>query len=240
MDLTGQVVIVTGATAGIGQAVARTLVDAGMRAVLTGRRAERLDTLVAELGSEHAVAVAGDITDAALPQKLIDAAVRSFGRLDACVNNAGVMHVADIEQTDLAVMSRMIAINVDAATRVAYTVLKHFRGQKSGHLVNVSSILGTKVRPNAGVYAGTKYAVEAMSEALRMEVAGTGVKVSVLEPGLVRTELQDHFPVHPIEAMGIDQPVEPQDIARAVKFMLEQPSHVLIAKMMVLPSQQAM
>ena len=118
---------------------------------------------------------------------------------------------------------------------MAYTALKHFRTVGSGHLINVSSILGTKVRPGTGVYAGSKYFVEAFSEALRMEVAKSDVKVSVIEPGVVETNLQSHFKTHPRVALGIDQPLSPEDITRCVCFILEQPSHVRIPIMMAIP-----
>ncbi len=235
-ELQNQVAIITGATSGIGRSVARELGGAGMRLVLTGRREERLRELATDL--DACETIAGDITEPSFPGRLLNAAIDRFGRCDAVFNNAGVMHTASIEETDIEVMARMVRINVEAMVRVAYTALKHFRTQGSGHLVNVSSILGTKVRPTAGVYAATKYAVEALSEALRMEVAKSAVKVSTIEPGLVATELQDHFEVHPAKAFGIEQPLKPEDIARCVRFMLEQPAHVRIPVMMVLPGEQ--
>ncbi len=175
-----------------------------------------------------------------MPQKLLDTALEKCGRCDVVFNSAGVMQVGTIEDVDTEVLARMIDVNVTAATRLAYTALKHFKSVGSGHLVNVSSILGTKVRPTTGVYAGTKYAIEALSEALRIEVAKTGVKVSVIEPGVTTSELQDHFPVHPRQALGITQPLEPADVARCVRFVLEQPAHVRIPIMMILPSEQPM
>jgi NADP-dependent 3-hydroxy acid dehydrogenase YdfG len=123
---------------------------------------------------------------------------------------------------------------------MAYTALKYFLPRGTGDLITTSSILGTKVRPTAGVYAASKYGVEALTEALRMEVAGSGVRIACIEPGLVATELQDHFDVHPRDALGIEQPLQPADIARCVRFMLEQPRHVTIPRLLVLPSEQPM
>src|SRR5690606_20932216 len=100
-------------------------------------------------------------------------------------------------------------------------------------LINVSSTLGHKVRPTVGAYAGTKFAIEAFSEDLRMQVAGTGVRVGVIEPGLTETHLQDHFAQHPAEALGIQRMAQPGDLARAVRFMLEQPAHLTIPKLML-------
>lgn len=238
--ISGQVAIVTGASSGIGLGVAEALNDAGVKLVLTARRAERLEEQVSRFGNASAIAVAGNIVDPALPQQLIDTAMQSFGRCDIVFNGAGIMHAAPVEEANIDQLCEMVRVNCEAATRMAYAALKHFKTIGSGTLINVSSILGTKVRPNAGVYAGTKYFIEAMSEALRMELAKTNIRVSVIEPGLVETELQNHFPVHPKQALAITEPLTPADIARAVLFILEQPAHVRIPVMMVLPGQQPM
>jgi NADP-dependent 3-hydroxy acid dehydrogenase YdfG len=238
MSLQGQVAIITGASSGIGRGVARELDRAGMKLVLSARREDRLGKLAAELAD--ATPFAGDITDESLPQRLIDGAVEQFGRLDVVFNNAGIMDTSPIESADVERLCANVRVNLEAATRMAYTALQHFKRTGSGYLITTSSILGTKVRPTAGVYAGSKYGIEALTEALRMEVAGTGVRVGCIQPGLVTTELQDHFEVHPREMLGMERPLDPEDIARCVRFMLEQPSHVSIPKMMVLPSEQAM
>lgn len=237
-SLTDQVAIVTGASSGIGVGVAEELRAAGMKLVLTGRRGERLENLSDRLG--NCAVVAGDIANPDLPQQLIDTAVKQFGRCDVVFNGAGVMHSVSVDDADIDQLCQMVRVNCEAATRVAYTAVKHFKRSGKGTLINVSSILGTKVRPNAGVYAGTKFAIEALSEALRMELAKTDIRVSVIEPGLVVTELQDHFAVHPREALGITNPLLPADIARCVRFILEQPPHVRIPVMMVLPGEQPM
>ena len=236
--LKDQVAIITGASSGIGTGVARELRAAGMKLVLTARRRERLESISQELGESRVVAA--DIASPETPQQLVDRAISAFGRLDVVFNSAGVMFTGTIEDVDIDRMCNMIRVNSEAATRMAYTALKHFQTTGTGHLINVSSILGTKVRPGTGVYAGTKYSIEALSEALRMEVAKTNIKVSVLEPGLVETELQDHFPVHPKDLLGIKEPLKPADIARCVRFLLEQPPHVRIPVMMILPGEQPM
>lgn len=233
-----QVAIITGASSGIGAGVARELSQAGMQLLLTARREDRLEALANELG--NCVIHAADIADEAVPQKLIERAVSEFGRLDVVFHGAGIMYAGMVDDLDVDDLCRMVRVNVEAATRMSYSAVKFFKQQNSGYLINVSSILGTKVRPGAGAYAGTKYAIEALSEGLRMEVAKSGVKVSVIEPGVVETELQNHFPVHPKELLGITQPLLPSDIARCVRFMLEQPAHVRIPVMMVLPGEQPM
>jgi NADP-dependent 3-hydroxy acid dehydrogenase YdfG len=238
MNLDDQVAIITGASSGIGRGVALELDRAGMKLVLNARRADRLEELAGELG--EAEAVAGDLTDPSLPEHLVAAAVDRFGRLDVVFNNAGIMDTAPIDTADIERLCANARVNFEAAVRMAYTALRHFKIQESGQLITTSSILGTKVRPTAGVYAGSKYGVEALTEALRVEVAGSGIRVGCIEPGLVNTELQNHFDVHPRDMLGMKQPLEPEDIARCVRFMLEQPPHVSIPRMMVLPSEQAM
>ena len=238
MSLSGQVAVITGASSGIGVGVAEELNRAGMKLLLTARRADRLEQLAQSL--DCCECLPGDIADPDLPHRLMDTAVEKFGRCDVVFNSAGIMHVGPADKADVEKLCEMIRVNCEAATRMAYAAVRYFTAVGSGHLINVSSVLGTKVRPNAGVYAGTKYAVEAISEALRMELAKTNVKVTVIEPGLVATELQDHFEVHPRELLGIENPLEPADIARCVRFVLEQPAHVRIPVMMVLPGEQAM
>jgi NADP-dependent 3-hydroxy acid dehydrogenase YdfG len=236
MSLSEQVAIITGASSGIGQAVARDLATAGVKLVLTGRRGQRLSDLAAEL--RGSALLEADLTDPHVPQRLLELALEKFGRCDILFNNAGVMEAGTVEEIDIDRICRMVRINVEATYRMAYVALKHFRTQNRGHLLNVSSILGTKVRPTTGAYAGTKYAIEALSEALRMELAGSNVKVSCIEPGLVMTELHNHWPQHPTKILNVTDPLVPQDIARAVRFILEQPAHVRIPRMMVIPGQQ--
>lgn len=236
--LEGQVAVITGASSGIGRGVAHELDAAGMRLVLTARRANRLESLADEL--ESVAVVVGDVTHEDMPRRLIDAALESFGRCDVVLNNAGIMDTGPIDSVDVDRLCCNVRVNFEAAVRIAYAALRQFKAQGSGYLINTSSILGTKVRPTAGVYAGTKYGIEALTEALRIEVAGTGIRVGCIEPGLVMTELQDHFEVHPRDMLGIERPLEPADIARVVRFMLEQPPHVVIPRIMVLPSEQPM
>ncbi|TKJ33432.1 MAG: short-chain dehydrogenase [Planctomycetes bacterium B3_Pla] len=239
MELKGKVAVITGASSGIGEGTARELADAGMKLVLTSRRKQLLDKIAAQLDTETTT-IAGDITDESLPQKLIDTAVDKFGSCDVVFNNAGVMIVGSAEDIDLEAVCRMVRINVEAVYRLAIVAMRHMVSKGGGYLINTSSILGTKVRQTTGAYAGTKYAVEALTEDLRMQAAGTGVRVCALEPGLVETHLQDHFPVHPKDMLNIKALVQPADIGRAIRFMLEQPDHVAIPRILVMPTDQGM
>jgi NADP-dependent 3-hydroxy acid dehydrogenase YdfG len=236
MELQDKVIVITGASSGIGEAVARELIGAGMKAVLTGRRTDRLQALTQELVGS--VCLSCEITDPQTPMRLIDMAVDAFGSCDVVFNNAGILETGPIDKIDIDRVCEMVRINVEATFRLAYVAMKYFVSNGSGHLVNTSSVLGTKVRPTAGAYAGTKFALEALSEALRMEVAGTDVQVSIVEPGLVSTGLHDHWEVPPAEALNIPNPLRPQDVARAVRFILEQPKNVRIPRLMVTPADQ--
>jgi NADP-dependent 3-hydroxy acid dehydrogenase YdfG len=230
--LEGKVAIITGASSGIGLAVARDLRSAGVELVLTGRREDCLAQISTDLG---VAMLTGDVTDPTLPERLLELALDVYGRCDLVLNNAGILEVGPIDSIDIDKVCEMVRVNVEAAYRVAYTVLRHFIQQGHGHLINMSSVMGTKVRPHAGAYAGTKYAIEALSEALRMEVAGTAVQITCIEPGLVMSDLHRDWSVHPSESMNIQRPLQPEDIARCVRFALSQPDHVRIPRLMVLP-----
>ena len=240
MELLNSVGIITGASSGIGWATAKRLAAAGAKLVVTGRRQERLYQLLGELNVE-AVALAGDIADPAFPQQLIDAALAHFGRLDFVFSNAGIMNIGAIDEVSDEAMTAMIRVNYEAAVRLAYAAVRVFKPQGRGDLITTSSILGVKVRAGVAVYAGTKYAVEAFSESLRLELAGTGVRVMVIEPGYTATDLQSHWkPEQKLPLKATTKPVQPDDIARAVQFMLEQPDYVIIPRLLMLPIQQTM
>ena len=240
-NLEKQTIIITGASSGIGRATARMLREAGMRLVVTGRRGDRLDELVSELGEEHAAPLAGDVLDPDLPARLIDLAVERFGRCDAVFNNAGVLEVQPLDEIDIDRVCQMVRINVEAAYRMAYVAVRYFQTKNNnrGTLINTSSILGTKSRPTGGWYAGTKFAIEALSEALRIELAGTDIHIAAIEPGLVRTELHRTWEEPSHQRLNIEKPLEPEDIARSVRFILESPPHVRIPRLMILPGEHA-
>ena len=235
MDLEGKVILITGANSGIGKATAELLTEAGMKCLLTARNKKKLDHLAEELPS--AAVVAGDMIDPALPQRLVDAALKRFGRLDAVFNNAGVMNIGSIEEADLEALCSMVRLNFESVVRMCYVALRYMKPKGSGFLINTSSLAGLKTFPHLGVYNGTKFAVEALTDALRMELAGSGVKVAVVEPGRTSTHLFDHWTEEqkfdPAQGM-----LEPDDVARCVHFILEQPKEVLIPRLLVVPARQ--
>ncbi|HKI98850.1 MAG TPA: SDR family oxidoreductase [bacterium] len=236
MELANRTALITGATAGIGLACAEALHAAGMRLVVTGRRPERIAELEARWPGT--VGLAADITDPALPQRLIDLALEHTGRCDVVLNNAGIMTGGTFDTIDIELACRMVRVNVEAAYRMAYTALRHFQRAGEGHLINTTSVLGTKVRKGAEAYCGTKFAIEALSEGLRQEVARTKVRVSCVEPGLTKTELARDAPVQPEQVQGVEHPLQPVDVARAVVFMLQQPEYVTIPRLLMLSTEQ--
>ncbi len=236
MDLRDKVAVITGASSGIGRAVALNLNEIGVKFVLAGRREDRLMELKDELA--QAAVLAGDICQEGMPQNLLQTALDTFGSCDIVFNNAGVTAVGSIDDIDIEKMAYMVRVNVEAAFRMAYVAVKHFKSTGSGYLLNTSSILGTKVRPTAGAYAGTKFAIEALTEALRMELAKTNIGVAAIQPGLVKTELHRDWPVHPAQSMNIPKPLQPEDIARVVRFILEQPDHVRLPRILAVPADQ--
>ena len=166
-------------------------------------------------------------------------ALNTFGRCDVVINNAGIWEGGTIEEIDIDRVCQMVRVNVEASFRMAYTALKYFRSVNRGHLINTSSVAGTKlIRMTSGAYAGTKHAIEALSEGVRMELAGTNIKVSCIEPGFVATGFQEHLGVDLKKFYKIQKPLEPEDIAGIVRFLLEQPNHIFIPRVMILPKEQ--
>jgi len=233
---TGKVAVITGATSGIGAAIARSLSKAGYCLVLNAPSSERLTALAAELDGPS-VAVAGNVRAESTPETLLAAALNNFGRCDVCFNNSGLVEAGTIEAIDIERICNMVRVNVEGAFRTAYTFLKFFLRQGHGHLVNTSGVLGKKLRPTVGAYAATKYAIEALSEALRLELTKTDVRISSIEPGLVRTGLNDRWEVPPAELVGVDEPLEPQEIARMVLYILEPPMTPRAHQQLALPQE---
>ncbi len=216
----GRVAVITGATGGVGAAVARTLSRAGYSLVLTAPSMEKLTALAAQLKGPCTV-LEGNLSDESLPETLLYAALDRFGRCDICFNNGALFEAGIIETVDIERLSSMVRVNVEGSFRVAYVFVKHFVSEGSGHLVNVSSVLGSSVRPTP--YAATQRAIEALSESLAAELGSSEVLVSCIQPGLVKTGLNHRWEIAPEGAAGTGYPLEPEDFARMVLFILEQP-----------------
>ncbi|WP_184549213.1 SDR family oxidoreductase [Mucilaginibacter sp. FT3.2] len=231
MESGNKVCLITGASSGIGYAIAKALNRSGYQLILSARREEKLN----ELRSEFADILPGDLNSAAYQDYLEDHIYKKYGKCDYLFNCAGTLEVGSIEDTNIDKMTAMIRLNIESTFRLTFKMLKRFKNQGFGHVINISSVLGTKVRSNAGAYAATKFAMEALSEALRMELTGTNIQISCIEPGLVMTELHDNWQVHPKHSMNIHEPLNVSDIVNAVLYIMKQPSHVRIPKLMILP-----
>lgn len=215
----GRVAVITGATGGVGAAVAKALSKAGYSLVLTAPSMEKLSALAAQLRGPSTV-IEGNLGDDTLPETLLYAALDRFGRCDVCFNNGALFEAGIIETVDIGRLSSMVRVNVEGSFRVAYAFLKHFVSEGIGHLVNVSSVVGSSSRPTA--YAATQRAIEVLSDALAAELDGTDVLVSCIQPGLVRTGLRHRWEIAPEGAAGAGYPLEPEDFARVVLFILQQ------------------
>lgn len=213
---TGRVVVITGATGGVGAAVARTLSRAGYSLVLTAPSMEKLSALAAQLKGPCTV-IEGNLSDDSLPETLLYAALDRFGHCDICFNNGALFEAGIIETVDIDRLSSMVRVNVEGSFRVAYVFLKHFVSEGAGHLVNVSSALGSGSRPTA--YAATQRAIEVLSDALAAELDGTDVLVSCIQPGLVKTGMHHRWEIE--AASGAGHVLEAEDFARMVLFILE-------------------
>src|SRR5437879_814689 len=203
-DLAGQVIAVTGASSGIGEATALACARAGAAVALAARRAERVEALADRIKGEggSAIAVPTDVGDEQQAHAFVERAHSELGRLDVLVNNAGVMLLGPIENAPTEEWRRMIQVNVFGVLYCTHAALPLMHAQQSGHIVNVSSVAGRFARAGSGVYNLTKFGIGAFSESLRQEAVGYGVRVTVIEPGAVATELPGHNRREVLEQMA--------------------------------------
>ena len=207
-----------------------------MKLILTARSEDKLNDLAASC--KNSKVYAASITEPDTPQKLLDFALDSFGQLDVLVNNVGMMTVGKIEDINIDKICLMARLNVESVYRMAYTILKHFKKTGSGFLINISSISGIKTSATYGAYSGTKHAVEAFTDSLRMELAGTGIKVAAIALGTVDTGLYDDWDKENESQIKAAGALKPEDIAHCVHFVLKQPDGVLVPRLLVVPRDQ--
>ncbi len=238
-----KVVVITGASSGLGEATARYLASKGAAVVLGARRFDRLKTIVADIRAAggRAEAAATDVTRREQVQALVDKAVEAFGQIDVIVNNAGVMSIAPMSEVNVEEWDRMIDVNIKGVLYGVAAALPIFEQQGFGHLVNISSVAGIKVfSPGGAVYSGTKYAVRAISDGLRFEVGGS-IRTTTIEPGVVDTELK-HGTSHEESSKFVNDFYEiaiPSDsVARAIAYAIEQPGDVDINEIVLRPTAQ--
>ena len=242
--LHGKVAIVTGASAGIGQATARSLAAEGATVVITARRLERLETLREEISAAGGtvLAVAADVTSQAEVEAVIAATLDAFGRIDVLVNNAGIMRIAPIQENRIDDWRRMVDVNINGVLNYLSSVLPTMLEQSSGHIVNVGSVAGRRPFPGAAVYSATKFALRSLSWGLHLELGNAhGIRVTDIQPGYVSTELLSDDPATSAawdEAWSDRRTLQPEDVARTIVFAVGSPDHVSVSEILVRPTDQ--
>lgn len=240
----GKVVVITGASSGAGEATARHLAELGAAVVLGARRAERIKAIALELreAGYNAKAVPTDVKVEAQVKNLVDTAVKEFGRVDVILNNAGVMPLAPLEALKVHEWDHMIDVNIKGTLYGVAAALPHMKDQRSGHIINVSSVYGHVVGPAATVYCATKFAVRALSEGVRKEVKPYNIRTTIISPGAMKTELLEHISDPEIQAGSKEfvgsVGVTPDAFARMVAFAMSEPENVDINEILFRPTAQ--
>jgi NADP-dependent 3-hydroxy acid dehydrogenase YdfG len=244
--LRGKVALVTGASSGIGEATALALAAEGANVAVAARRVDRLETLIKRIeeGGGQAFPIQADVADEAQAREMVRTAHDKWGRLDILVNNAGVMLLGQIDGADTEDWRRMVNTNVLGLMYATHTTLPLMKAQNVGHVVNISSVAGRTARAGSGAYNASKWGVVAFSEALRQEVYQNHIRVTVIEPGAVATELTEHI-TDPSAKKEIQEyvqamtPLESEDIAAAVVYAVTQPQRVNVNEILIRPTDQA-
>jgi len=242
-NIQGKVVVITGASSGLGEATARHLAALGAHVVLGARRQDRLDAIVREIAAAGGKAIAHpiDVTNKEDLSALVAKAVEAFGRIDVMINNAGLMAISPISQLRVEEWDRMIDINIKGVLYGIAAALPLFEQQASGHFINISSVAGIKVfSPGGSVYSGTKFAVRAISDGLRHEVGGN-IRTTTIEPGAVDSELKfgsGHQPRAEVVGEFYKKAIPADSVARAIAYAIEQPADVDINEIVLRPTAQ--
>jgi NADP-dependent 3-hydroxy acid dehydrogenase YdfG len=247
--LDGTVAVVTGASSGFGDAIARALAKRGATLALVARRKDRLELLASEIEQQGgtALAIGADITQRLEAVAGVRETVERFARIDTVVNNAGVMFVDPVEHALLEEWDKMVAVNINGLLNVAHAALPHLlqaaqaRPRRVAVMVNISSVAGIKTGAGVSVYSLTKYGVGAFTESLRQEVAGRHVRVSVIEPGSANTELRSHLRPDVrgrTHARASLERLEPEDVAEAVVYVITRPRRIAVNEVVIRPTEQ--
>jgi NADP-dependent 3-hydroxy acid dehydrogenase YdfG len=248
--LTGTVALVTGASSGIGAATARGLAEDGAAVALVARRGDRLEALAAEIADAGGTAleIPADITDRAQADAVVAQTVAELGRLDILVNNAGLMLLGPIEEAPIDEWDRMLEINIRAVLSMTRAALPHLLAaaddepRRVADLVNISSTAGRQVKRGSAVYNLTKHGVGAFSESFRQEFSRRHLRVGVVEPGAVDTELRSHLRPGVREAQmkrfSAMEPLQAADVADAVRYIVTRPRHQMVNELMLRPTEQ--
>lgn len=243
--LAGKTAFVTGASSGIGEATAEALAAAGAKVALAARRSDRLEILAARIAGSggSAAPITCDVTNEQQVRAAVAEATDRLGPIDILVNNAGIMLLGPVCGADTGEWRRMVDLNLMGALYATHAALGGMVERNAGHIVNVTSQSGRVTMPNFAVYCATKFALAAFSDSLRQELVGTGVRITVIEPGVVATELGSHVTHKPTlawlakAAAGIE-PLAPVDVAEAILFAVTRPPHVGVNELFVRPVTQ--
>ena len=239
--VSGKVVVITGASGGLGAATARHLVPLGAKVVLGARRLDRLRAIAREIGISEEAVVETDVTRPDQCVRLVERAVELHGRIDVLLNNAGIMPLSAIERAKVADWDRMIDVNIKGTLYGIAAALPLMIAQKSGHIINVSSVAGHKVRSTSAVYSATKTAVRVISEGLRQEVKPYGIRTTILSPGMMATDLIESVTEQDIAAgmrKAFESAIPATAFAAMVTFAIQQPDYVDVNEILFRPTHQ--
>jgi NADP-dependent 3-hydroxy acid dehydrogenase YdfG len=243
--LAGKVALVTGASSGIGEATALALADAGATVAIAARRSDRLEALAKRILDQggKVLAITANVSDESQVRAMVQKTHVEYGRVDVLVNNAGVMLLGMIDGANTEDWRRMINTNVLGLMYATHAVLPIMKAQGTGHIVNISSVAGRFANAGTGVYNATKWAVGAFSESLRKEVYQNNIRVTIIEPGLVATELPQHITdlgakERAQQFYGSVKTLESEDIAAAIAYAVTQPPHVNVNEILIRPTEQ--
>ena len=243
-NIEGKVVIITGASSGLGEATARHLSAEGATVVLAARRTNRIKSLADEINDNGGKALASttDVTELEQIKKLVDKAVEEFGRVDVMLNNAGLMPLSPLERLKVDEWNQLIDVNIKGVLNGIAAALPFMKEQRSGHFINVSSVAGHVVIPGGVVYCATKHAVRAISEGLRKEVKPYNIRTTIISPGAVATELPDSISEDDIAAemhkFYEEYAIPADSFARAVAFVISEPEDVDVNEILFRPTRQ--
>ncbi|RZM23095.1 MAG: SDR family oxidoreductase [Pedobacter sp.] len=243
-NIKDKVVVITGASSGMGEAAARHLALLGATVVLGARRAERIERLAVEIinSGGKALAVAVDVTNRDEVRRLVDSAVKDFGRVDVILNNAGIMPLSPMDRLNVDEWDKMIDVNIKGVLNGVAAVLPYMKEQKSGQIINTSSVAGHKIFTGSAVYSATKFAVRALTEGLRMELKPYNIRTTIICPGAVKTELLEHITEKDIQQANQDYVgsvgMSPDSFGRVVAFAISQPEDVDINEIIFRPTSQ--
>ncbi len=243
-NIDGKIIVITGASSGLGEAAARHLASLGATLLLAARRSDRIRILAQELiaGGGHALAVPTDVAKFAEVERLAATALETYGRIDVLINNAGLMPLSPLDRLKTDDWDRMIDVNIKGVLYGIAAVLPTMQKQKSGHIINVSSVAGHKVRPGSTVYSATKTAVRVISEGLRQEVKPYNIRTTIISPGAVDTELAQSVTetdvADNIKKFYAEVAVPADSFARVVEFAISQPADIDINEILYRPTRQ--